>query len=116
MFSMSAPYIQTKKNKFIRLIIRPMHVRVIHNAINSAGGAEKVCLAIIEALKHSRFDVELATVEPTDWSRLSRIIGRVVKPDREVSILPYKIRTFGIYHRLLANFYARKLRKKYDLA
>ncbi len=92
-----------------------MHIGVIHNSMNNAGGAEKVCLVIIEALKRSGYEVELATTEPTDWSRLSRIIGTVMKPDKEMILLPYKIRVFGIYLRLLSNLYARKLRKKVNL-
>ena len=57
-----------------------MKALILHNTLNSVGGGERVCLAVIEALKDAGWEVCLATVEPTDWSRVEKIVGRVVIP------------------------------------
>ena len=92
-----------------------MKVGVIHHSLNAAGGADRLCLKTIEALKEAGHEVVLATVEPTNWKRVERILGKVVKPDKETSLLPFKLELFGIYMRLLTSFSALKLRKKCDL-
>lgn len=90
-------------------------VGVIHNSLNSTGGGERLCLKTIESLKEAGYEVILATVEPTEWSRVERIIGRVVKPDREVSLLNIRVRRFGIYMRVLTSFLALNLRRRCDI-
>jgi len=92
-----------------------MRIGVIHHSLNVAGGGERLCLKTIEALKEAGHEVVLATVEPTNWKRVERILGKVVKPDKETSLLPFKLELFGIYMRLLTSFSALKLRKKCDL-
>ncbi len=91
-----------------------MRAVVVHSSLNSAGGGERVALAIIESLKEMGFAVDLVTVEPTDWEHLKRIAGFHVKPDRERPLLPFRIGAFGIYMRIAT---ALKLlsSKKYDL-
>ena len=69
----------------------------------------------IKSLKEAGYEVILATVEPTDWSRVERIIGEITKPDREVSLFRMRMRMFGIYMRLLTSFLASKLRKRCDI-
>lgn len=88
---------------------------MLHHTLNSAGGGERVSLAIIEALKELGGRVDLATVEKTDWRRVKRAFGDVALPDKEMSILPLRLRLFGIYQRSLTGFYAYKYRKNYDL-
>ena len=92
-----------------------MKALILHNTLNSVGGGERVCLAVIEALKDAGWEVCLATVEPTDWSRVEKIVGRVVKPDVEMSLFPFKVRMFGIYMRLLTYYFAIKAGKNCDL-
>lgn len=92
-----------------------MKFLVLHHTLNSAGGGERVSLAIIEALKELGGRVDLATVEKTDWRRVRRAFGDVSLPDKEMSILPLRLRLFGIYQRSLTGFYAYKYRKDYDL-
>ena len=92
-----------------------MKVGIIHNSLNSTGGGERLCLKTIESLKEAGYEVILATVEPTDWDRVKRIIGDIVKPDREVSLFKMRMRMFGIYMRLLTSFLASKLRKRCDI-
>jgi len=92
-----------------------MKVGIIHNSLNSTGGGERLCLETIESLKEAGYEVVLATVEPTDWGRVERIIGEITKPDREVSLFKTKMRMFGIYMRLLTSFLASRLRKRCDV-
>ena len=81
-----------------------MRACVVHNTLNSVGGGERVCLAVIEVLKSMGYTVKLITAEPTNWEYVERSVGRVVKPDEEVALLPFRVRAFGIYMRLLTFF------------
>ena len=94
-----------------------MKACVVHNTLNSVGGGERVCLAVIETLKEMGYEVTLITVEPTDWLRVEKILGhgKIVKPDKEEPIEPLKVRAFGIYMRLLTFLKLLKLTKKLDL-
>ena len=92
-----------------------MKVGIIHNSLNSTGGGEKLCLETIKSLKESGYNVILATVEPTDWERIKRILGEVARPDGETSLFKVKARAFGIYMRLLTSFLASKLRKRCNI-
>jgi len=91
-----------------------MKACIVHNTLNSVGGGERVCLTIIEALKELGYEVTLITVEPTEWARVKRILGTetIVRPDREEPIMPFKVRAFGIYMRLLTFL---KLSRRWDL-
>jgi len=89
---------------------------VLHHTLNSAGGGERVSLAIIEALKElNKGEVDLGTVEKTDWGKVRNVFGEVTLPDKEMNILPFKLNLFGIYQRSLTGLYAYKYRRKYDL-
>ena len=77
-----------------------MKALVVHTSLNACGGGERVALATIETLKMLEFSVTLGTVEPTDWSRVKRLLKPRYLPDREVSLLRFKVRAFGIYMRL----------------
>jgi glycosyltransferase involved in cell wall biosynthesis len=93
-----------------------MKFLILHHTLNSAGGGEKVSLGIIEALKElGRGEVNLGTVEKTDWRKVRSVFGDVTHPDKEMNILPFKLNLFGIYQRSLTGLYAYKYRKKYDL-
>ena len=78
-----------------------MKACIIHNTLNSVGGGERVCLTVIEALKLMGFKVKLITAEPTDWSLVRHTVGDIVIPDEESSVLPFRVKAFGIYTRLL---------------
>ena len=93
-----------------------MRACVVHNTLNSVGGGERVCLAIIEALKELGYEVTLLTVEPTEWSTVEKMmdVKRIVRPDKEENIFPFKVRLFGIYMRLLT-FLKLLQKSKWDL-
>lgn len=92
-----------------------MKVGILHNSLNSTGGGERLCLETVEALKEAGHKVVLATVEPTDWIKVKRIMGRTAKPDEERSLLGFRLRMFGIYTRLLTTFLVSKLKKQCDI-
>ena len=96
-----------------------MKACVVHNTLNSVGGGERVCLAVIEALKELGYEVTLLTVEPTDWLRVKRMIGtrNVIRPDKEETIVPFKVSLFGIYMRLLTflKLFDNRHKTKWDL-
>jgi len=83
--------------------------------LNSVGGGERVCLTIIEALKSLGHKVTLITIEPTNWDKVMRIVGAVVRPDNEIYLLPFSIKAFGIYMRLLTALLLIRERNKCDL-
>jgi alpha-1,2-mannosyltransferase len=56
---------------------------VIHHSLNIPGGAERLCLAVIEALRRKRHEVTLITVEKTDWNLVQRNFGNVIRPNNE---------------------------------
>lgn len=88
-----------------------MRALVIHTTLNACGGGERVALAVIETLKEMGFSVTLGAVEPTDWSRVRRLLNPRYLPDREVYLVPFKVRSFGIYMRLFTTFLVAKERR-----
>ena len=92
-----------------------MKACVIHNTLNSVGGGERVCLTIIEALKRLGYHVSLITVEPTNWRRVKKIVGDITKPDKEIYLLPFRLRSFGIYMRLATALKLLKERDHYNI-
>jgi glycosyltransferase involved in cell wall biosynthesis len=63
-----------------------MNVAVFHHSLNPAGGAERLCLAAIEALKTHGHHVSLVTVERTNWAFLQNKFGKTTMPDREIYV------------------------------
>jgi alpha-1,2-mannosyltransferase len=60
-----------------------MKIAVVHHSLNIPGGAERLCLSIIEALKNEGHTVSLTTVEKTDWKVVQNNFGSVVPPNEE---------------------------------
>lgn len=61
-----------------------MDIVIVHPSLNRIGGAERVCLKIMECLRRSNHRVATYTVDKTDWGRVSGYWGREIKPDSEV--------------------------------
>lgn len=68
-----------------------MRIAVIHHSLNPAGGAERLCVAAIEALKTHGHKVSLVTVERTDWAFLQDKFGQIVLPDKEIYITTQRL-------------------------
>ena len=60
-----------------------MEIAVAHHSLNIPGGAERLCLSVIEALNQRGHNVSLITVEKTDWQRVQENFGTVQLPKRE---------------------------------
>jgi alpha-1,2-mannosyltransferase len=60
-----------------------MRIAVAHHSLNIPGGAERLCLSLIEALRNEDHHVSLVTVEKTDWKLVQKNFGTVTLPNRE---------------------------------
>lgn len=78
-----------------------MNVLIIHSGLNTIGGAERVCLATIEALGERKHDIVLGTVDKSDWDRVERFYGKIIRPDEELFLFFRRIPYFSIYQRML---------------
>ncbi|MDQ1280061.1 MAG: hypothetical protein QG670_1323 [Thermoproteota archaeon] len=63
-----------------------MRIAVLHHSLNLVGGAERLCLSAMEALKARGHRISLVTVERTDWSDLQDKFGSLVRPDEEIYV------------------------------
>lgn len=88
-----------------------MRIGLVHNSLNGIGGAERFAVVLIDALKRRGHHVTLATFDKTDWKRLGYHFGKVARPDREVSLLGFKLRAFGVYQGLVPSLGIQFLRK-----
>ena len=79
-----------------------MKVAILHNTLNATGGAERLCVASIGALKDAGHTVTLVSFDKTDWSFAQEAFGDIVKPDHEKQLFKRKIPYFGIYQRALS--------------
>lgn len=93
-----------------------MKVVIFHKSLNPMAGAERVCLAVIEALKELNYEVTLVTMEPTNWSHVCKFNSEIVKPDEEISILKIPIKLLSIYLKFYAYHMFERLRRKFDLS
>jgi glycosyltransferase involved in cell wall biosynthesis len=91
-----------------------MRVGVISGSLDP-GGAQRVCLKMIEALKEANHQVALITLTKTDWANLQAIMGCVVKPDQEIVLLPKSFRGFDAYKPLLAALLMPAVRRRFKL-
>jgi len=100
-----------------------MRIAVAHHSLNFAGGAERLCLAVIEALRKQGNFVSLVTIEKTDWAFISRNFGNITHPNSEtyltesrfskhLSSIPVASAYFLTY---IFELWNSKSNKKYDL-
>jgi len=100
-----------------------MNIAIVHFTLNALGGAEKLCLTTVEALKSASHRVTLVTVEKTDWKLVERSFGKIVKPDHEVYFglnalsreLTHDAIAFLLFVTYLFELLFVRLRGKYDL-
>jgi len=100
-----------------------MKIAIIHHSLNIPGGAERLCLSAIEALRKARHEVTLITVEKTDWSIVERSFGKVTQPDNESYLtrlrfsknLPNALAACAYFTAHVYQLLSNKSRKKYDL-
>jgi alpha-1,2-mannosyltransferase len=101
---------------FMRVdILTTMNVGVIHDSLNFAGGAERVCLKTIEALQSKGHFVILGTVDLTDWSRVERALGQTAKPDKTVNLIRLNDGMARSYLDVLVPVVHLKIKKEVDV-
>lgn len=64
-----------------------MDITVAHPSLNRGGGAEKVCLSLINTLVDAGYNVKLATLDKTDWKTLEKRFGEITRPGSETYII-----------------------------
>ena len=100
-----------------------MKIALAHHSLNIPGGAERLCLAVIEALQEKGHIVSLVTVEKTDWRIVERNFGKVILPTQEVYLTENRfskdlssIRVSSAYFlAYIMQLVIAKARGKYDL-
>lgn len=100
-----------------------MRIATVHHSLNFAGGAEKLCLSVIEALQNEGHFVSLVTVEKTDWALIHRNFGNVIHPNRELYLTTSRFSKYlsnipmtGAYFSLyLLELLNSNSRRKHDL-
>ena len=90
-----------------------MRVGVITGSLEP-GGAQRVCLKMIEALKEEKHQVVLISLTKTDWDRLQEMMGDVAKPDQEAVLLKKAFRG-DAYKPLLAALLMPSVKRKHKL-
>lgn len=68
-----------------------MKIAVAHHSLNIPGGAERLCLATIEALRKKGHDVTLVTVEKTDWSIVQKKFRNMAMPNNEIYFMKNRL-------------------------
>jgi alpha-1,2-mannosyltransferase len=68
-----------------------MKIAVAHHSLNIPGGAERLCLSLVEALRNKGHNVSLITVEKTDWRVVQNAFGSVVLPNEEKYVITSRI-------------------------
>lgn len=90
-------------------------VAILHHTLNTAGGGARLCISAVKALKSRGWRVHMYTVDKIDVDYLKSAFGETINADRFYWMLPFKVKIFGIYSRLLISLQARKARKNADV-
>ncbi len=73
-----------------------MSVTVIHPSLNRSGGAEKMCLEAIGALKESGYSVVLYTLDEPQWPLIEGNWGDATRPDTEYFLQEGALKPSGL--------------------
>jgi glycosyltransferase involved in cell wall biosynthesis len=75
---------------------------VIHPNLNSPGGERIVAIEVMQSLAELGYDVDLVTIQKPNLEELTLACGKKIAVTKIKSFFPVKIRSFGIYQRLLS--------------
>jgi alpha-1,2-mannosyltransferase len=92
-----------------------LRVGILHDSLNYAGGAERVCLSTIDAAMALGHHVTLGTIDVTNWARMSSLLRTNVRPLEEIHLLPSNSAFFRIYSSTLMSRVLSKLVTRCDL-
>lgn len=99
-----------------------MKIAVVHDTLNPCGGAERLALYTIKALRELGYNIDLITIEETDWKRVELLFEENFRRyiDSEILVPPFR-KTPSIYSRYVEWFlrdvlsFATMLKDRYDL-
>jgi len=88
-----------------------MKVVVAYPSLNSIGGAEKLCIHVMKALRSRNCNVTLVTLDKTNWVLLKKVWHESFRPDDEFYLLPKiaKIPTLTLRQAFVALSYTLEL-------
>jgi alpha-1,2-mannosyltransferase len=99
-----------------------MKVAVIHSSLNQWGGAERLCMTMINALQKAGNNVTLGTVDRTNWHFLEAKYDLAFRSDQELFMIPNELRTASMSWRVALTLFfftvanpLLKLKGGYDL-
>jgi glycosyltransferase involved in cell wall biosynthesis len=100
-----------------------MKIAIAHHSLNIPGGAERLCLAVIEALLTRNYDVTLVTVEKTDWALVKKNFGNITVPTSEAYLTKNRISknltkipiSMAYFTAFVMQLFASKSKRKCDL-
>lgn len=100
-----------------------MKIAIAHHSLNIPGGAERLCLAVIEALLTRNHNVTLVTVEKTDWALVKKNFGNITAPANEAYLTKNRISknltkipiSMAYFTAFVMQLLASKSKPKYDL-
>ena len=90
---------------------RSTRIIVASPSLNMVGGAQRVCLHTIKALRKTGCRIALSTIDKTDWALVGTIFGETAKPDEELYLFSRMPKTTIVTFRqaLIASSYALRL-------
>ncbi len=74
-----------------------MEISVVHPSLNKAGGAERYCLEMIDALVTHGHRVRLYTIDKTDWDMLRRTQNLTASPSVEAYLQSKTLAPDGLF-------------------
>ena len=88
-----------------------MKIIVAYPSLNSLGGAERLCMHVIKALRKRKYNVTLATLDKTNWVLLRKVFDESFRPDGEFYLLSRipEIPTLTLRQAFVALSYALEL-------
>jgi len=78
-----------------------LRIALVHDSLNSCGGAERLALAMARALKELGHSVDLYVIEATDWNRVERLTSYNRQVVDKEYVLPPSRSFPTIYSKLL---------------
>jgi len=94
-------------------------IGIVHTSLNSLGGAEKLCIETVSALKEAGHRVDLIANGKTNLKKVKEILGANVYFEKEI-VVPLRSPISSIYSRFIDWFFRdavtiSHLKKNYDL-
>ena len=83
-------------------------IAICHHTLTSLGGGERVGVSLIDALNKTGIVPDVYTTSPIDLTYLQNFYGKKIECKLH-TIMPFAVRLFGIYQRLVASMHSFRL-------